>query len=283
MFNLQKVIPMQNKKKEILLNTYRGFKVVWEFERVYSEKSKFFEILIGNNKLLGTFLALNEDIQSSEYDSYIFHEMLVHPAMCIAKNPRRILLIGNGEGAAILEILKHSSVKEVVWVDIDRKLVEVSSKMLPYAWKGVDKRVVYIEDDGYNFLKKANLENKKFDVIILDVTRVSGTHETKLFGKNTTRLINSVMHSGSVLITVPGILFPDSLDKSRINKAYSTFKYIRRLSFFMPSFLGIQRFFIATMKNDPYSISKKIIRRKIDKLNGTLQYYDENSHFSSMT
>ena len=63
--------------------------------------------------------------QSSLEGEAAYHEALVHPAMITHTNPKRILIIGGGEGATLREVLRHKSVEDVVMVDIDEELVNI--------------------------------------------------------------------------------------------------------------------------------------------------------------
>ena len=63
--------------------------------------------------------------QSSLWGLHAYHEALVHPSMLSHTNPKRVLIIGGGEGATLREVLKYKSVEEVVMVDIDEELVNI--------------------------------------------------------------------------------------------------------------------------------------------------------------
>ena len=69
--------------------------------------------------------------QSSMQGEAAYHESLVHPAMLAHTNPKRVLIIGGGEGATLREVLRHKSVEEVVMVDIDEELVNICREFLP--------------------------------------------------------------------------------------------------------------------------------------------------------
>ena len=55
--------------------------------------------------------------------------MLVQPALLSHSNPKKILIIGGGDGGALREVAKHS-VKDIFLVEIDKKVIEVSKKYL---------------------------------------------------------------------------------------------------------------------------------------------------------
>jgi len=107
-------------------------------------------------------------IQSSEDDEDLYHEMLVQPAMLCHSNPHHVLIIGGGEGAALREVLAHPSVKSVVMVDIDQKLVELCREHLSSWHCGAfdNPRVHLIYEDGRRFIEN---DLNLYDVVIIDV------------------------------------------------------------------------------------------------------------------
>jgi len=60
-----------------------------------------------------------------------YHEALVHPAMLSHNNPRRVAIIGGGEGATLREVLKHRTVETATMVEIDEIMVNVSRQYIP--------------------------------------------------------------------------------------------------------------------------------------------------------
>ena len=281
MISSGKELDRKNKNRK-LIERFPGLTLEWEVTKLYSGKSKFFDILIGKNDFIGTFLALDNDIQSSEYDTHILHEMLVHTALATLEKPKDVLLIGDGEGAAIPEILKYDSVNKVEWVDIDKKLVRVCSRFLPYAWKGKDRRVRYTSCDGYKFITQQKIRKMKFDAIILDVTKLGKANKNELFTSHIISMLKSVLKKNGVVITVPRIFFPNNANDANANQIYKEFKYIRMVHFFLPSYMGVQRFIIASDRVDPYSIPKDKIKMRIKNFSSSLKYYDENCHHTSL-
>ena len=71
-------------------------------------------------------------LQSRKSGDASYHESLVHPAMFAHKNPRRVAIVGGGEGATLREVLKHNTVEKVIMIDIDKQMVELSKKTLPF-------------------------------------------------------------------------------------------------------------------------------------------------------
>ena len=70
-------------------------------------------------------------LQSRYYGDAAYHEPLVHPAMFTHTNPKRVAIIGGGEGATLREVLKHNTIETVTMIEIDELMVNVSRQYIP--------------------------------------------------------------------------------------------------------------------------------------------------------
>ncbi|MFZ2089270.1 MAG: hypothetical protein WAU47_11885 [Desulfobaccales bacterium] len=126
-----------------------------------------YEIFV--NAQWGKVLMLDDRLQCAELDEFIYHEALVHPALVAHPDPRRVLILGGGEGATLREVLRHPVVASAVMVDIDGELVEVCRRLLPSFHGGsfADSRTTLVIADGRAWL--AGQPDGAFDVIIVDL------------------------------------------------------------------------------------------------------------------
>lgn len=117
----------------------------------------------------GRMVVLNGKIQSAESDEFIYHEILVHPAMITHPKPERILILGAGEGATLREVLRHPTVKKAVMVDIDGEFVSLCKRYLRKWHRGSleDEKVDLVYDDAFAYLRRTT---ERFDVIIGDIS-----------------------------------------------------------------------------------------------------------------
>ena len=115
-------------------------------EVLHHEKSQYQDVLVFESSDHGTVLVLDNVIQCTERDefSYVFlpplllesvdmlttfcryQEMITHLAMNSHPNPKKVLVIGGGDGGVLREVVKHESVEEAILCDIDEVL------LLPY-------------------------------------------------------------------------------------------------------------------------------------------------------
>ena len=75
--------------------------------KLYDEQSDFQRIEIYETNELGRVLLLNGCFMVTEKDAFIYHEMLVHPAMSILPNTETVLVVGGGDGGAVIEAVSR--------------------------------------------------------------------------------------------------------------------------------------------------------------------------------
>ena len=158
---------------------------------VYSASSPYQRILVTNNAA-GFQLFLNGNLQFSSADEYRYHEALVHPAMATAARPRRVLILGGGDGLALREVLKYASVEQVTLVDLDPKMTALSSKFAPLrALNGNsfrDRRVQVVNEDAMIWIERVR---DTFDVAIVDFPDPSSFSLGKLYSTRFYRLLRA--------------------------------------------------------------------------------------------
>ena len=101
----------------------------------FDEQSDFQRVQVIETAEFGKTLVLDGKTQSAKVDEYVYHECLVHPAMLLHGNPKRVYIGGGGELATARECLKHRSVEKVVMVDLDKVVVDICREKLP-EWNG---------------------------------------------------------------------------------------------------------------------------------------------------
>ena len=156
---------------------------------IYAKSSPYQRIVVTKGKT-GYSLFLNGNLQFNSFDEYRYHEALVHPAFAAYKGePKRVLVLGGGDGLAVREILKYRSVEHVQLVDLDPMMTGLS-RALPalaelnhYAFD--DPRVNVTNADGFVWLD--NDEAGLFDIAIVDFPDPNNFALGKLY---TTRFYN---------------------------------------------------------------------------------------------
>lgn len=174
-------------------------------EVLFEEKTEQQHLLIFKNALFGRVLALDGVIQSTERDEFVYHEMMAHVPLCSHKNPENILIIGGGDGGLLREVLKHSSVKKVALVEIDKAVIDFSKKYLQYISKGAfeDPRVQIVIQDGALFVRETA---ERYDVILCDSTDPEGPGKV-LFTSEFYQDCHRVLNKEGILVNQNGVPF----------------------------------------------------------------------------
>ncbi|KAJ5291736.1 spermidine synthase [Penicillium angulare] len=165
---------------------------------LHHEKSKYQDVLVFESSDYGNVLVLDNVIQCTERDEFSYQEMITHLAMNSHPNPKKVLVIGGGDGGVLREVVKHASVEEAILCDIDEAVPRVSETHLrgmSIGFKHPNAKK-YI-GDGFEFLKA---KKNEFDVIITDSSDPEGPAES-LFKKSYFELLNGALREGGVITT----------------------------------------------------------------------------------
>ncbi len=157
---------------------YRFFKL----EGVHYEgRTKYQQVHCFKSRLFGKVLFLDNKIQSAPSGRIRLSRSPRPPGDDHPSSPRRVLVLGGGEGAVLREILKHSPVKRAVMVDIDKELVGLCRKILPEWSRGAftDPKVKLVFQDARRFIERSKTP---YDIILSDLTELlDGGPSLRLF------------------------------------------------------------------------------------------------------
>ena len=159
----------------------------------------------------GRILVLDGVLQLAEGDAAAYNEMMAHVALFQHAHPRRVLVIGGGDGHVVSEVLKHSSVEHVDHVDLDGHVIGVCKQYFPQWNKWDDPRVrLHITDGAAYCRKQAALGNVTYDVIIQDSSDPWTTTEEEEGHVRKQALPSSVLYTQQHLQHVNSLLEPDN-------------------------------------------------------------------------
>lgn len=133
---------------------------------ILEKRSQFQDISVVESKSYGKILVLDGVIQLTEKDADSYNEMMTHPAMFSHTKPKRVLVIGGGDGYVLSEVLKHPEVEHVDHVDLDGDVIQICKDQFGWGKAWDDPRVNLHIADGAAFVK--NTTEGFYDVIIQD-------------------------------------------------------------------------------------------------------------------
>jgi spermidine synthase len=161
-------------------------------EIVFTKDTPYQRIVITRGRA-GFQLFLNGNLQFSSTDEYRYHEALVHPAMLVSNNPKRVLVLGGGDGLALREILKYPSVEHITLVDLDPEMTKLSNTFPLLAKLNQnsfnDPRVHVINEDAFIWLEKTT--EPLYDAAIVDFPDPNTFALGKLYTTRFYRLLKS--------------------------------------------------------------------------------------------
>lgn len=130
-------------------------------------------------------LYLNGNLQFSSRDEYRYHELLVHPVLSRIGRPKRVLVLGGGDGLAVREVLRYPSVEQVTLVDLDEKMTRLfaTQSLLTALNQGsLQSPKVHIENvDAFRWLESAQATQQTFDAVLIDFPDPSNFSIGKLY------------------------------------------------------------------------------------------------------
>ncbi len=179
---------------------YAPIQYVYEVEKVlYKGKSKFQEIMVFENPYFGRILVLDNVVQLTERDEFIYHEMLTHVLMHAHPEAKNVAVIGGGDGGAVREVLKHDCVKKLYFIEIDEEVINVSKKFFPSVSLTIDDPRVEIRCmDGAEFIKEMK---NSLDVIIVDSTDIIGFAKS-LFTVEFFKFVRDALTENGMFVTL---------------------------------------------------------------------------------
>jgi spermidine synthase len=241
---------------------------------IFSGNSPFQKIEILESSAFGKILVIDDCIMFTEKDEFIYHEMITHVPLYVHPRPARVLIIGGGDGGAVREVLKHSDVRKIVLVDIDRMVSDLCLKYFPAIAAGLlSERVTCLYQDGVEYVKNSQ---DKFDLIIIDSTDPVSVGEglfTPEFYQDCHELLND---DGILVNQAESPLFTRRWLSMISRKLVDVFPRLHFYQANIPTYpSGYWLFGFASKKYNP---REDFLRDKYSQQALPLKYYNEQLH-----
>lgn len=258
---------------------YKGLKLSFEIKKkLVRTKSKFQLIEIFETYSHGKLMALDKKIMLTEKDEFVYHEAIAHTSIFSAINPKKILVIGGGDGGTVQQCLKHKYIEQIDLCEIDDEVIKLSRKFLPTLAKSLSNRRVNIyAEDGLKFLKDKKRKSY-YDVIIVDSTDPVGM-AAKLFGKSFFESVKEALKENGILCTQceSPFFFEDTITKVNhcLKKMFNNIKHFSAPVSTYPS--GYWSFVIASDADLKFNIGNyNLLKGEIK-----CKYYNQEIHSAS--
>ncbi|MCR9257058.1 MAG: polyamine aminopropyltransferase [Alphaproteobacteria bacterium] len=244
---------------------------------LHHERTEVQNLVVFEHGFLGRVMTLDGAVQTTEFDEFIYHEMLAHTSILAHGAAKKVLIIGGGDGGMAEEALKHP-IERLLQVDIDRSVCDIAQVHLSSICKGAfeDPRMELMIADGVDYVSKAP---EQFDVIIVDSTDPIGPGEV-LFTESFYRDCKKCLTPGGIIVTQNGIpmLEVHSQQRSyiRLGKSFAD------VTFFLapvPTYYGGHMAF-GFASDDPAKkdVPLEILEERFEKSGIDTQYYNPEIH-----
>ena len=179
---------------------------------LWEGRSPFQHVEIIDTVSFGRALVLDDALQTTEADEFLYHEPLVQIPLLAHPHPRRVLIVGGGDGGALRHALMHETVERAVQVEIDELVVTACQRVAagPRGRRVSDPRAELIIGDGLAYLRDVS---EPFDVILVDSTDPVGPAEG-LISEEFYRLAAGALSENGIFAMQTGspLLMRDELD-----------------------------------------------------------------------
>ncbi len=204
---------------------------------IYSKSSPYQRIIITKSSE-DIRLFLNGNLQFSSKDEYRYHEALVHPGIMNAATPRKILVLGGGDGLAVRELLKYDSIESITLVDLDPSITQLfkSNPLLRELNQSslLSPKLKIINEDAFLWIRN---NKRKFDFVVIDFPDPSNYSLGKLYSLSFYKELKKIVaNEGCVVIQSTSPFFARKsywiVDETLLKAGFYTLPY----HCYLPSF-----------------------------------------------
>lgn len=262
-------------EEQLEVNEGRIVKIKYH-QRLDSVKSPFQVIDVYDTLPFGKMLTHDNVIMVTEFDESHYHEMIVHVSMNVYPEPKRVLVIGGGDGGTLREILRYPSIETAHLCEIDGAVIDTCKKHFPHLSSSFnDSRTGIFLEDGAEFIKK---HPNFYHIIIVDSSDPIGPAEVLFREEFYRNLANALTDDGIVISQSESFQYHrDTITRLvKFNKnIFPIYRYYYTMVPTYPS--GVIGFSFCSKKYDPL----KDYHPKTCIGQEELKYYNKDIHFAS--
>ncbi|OQY19670.1 MAG: spermidine synthase [Desulfobacteraceae bacterium 4572_35.1] len=246
---------------------------------LFSGKSDFQQLDIVETLEYGKMMLLDGLVMVTERDEFIYHDMIVHPALFTHPCPKKVLVIGGGDGGSIREIMKHSSVEQAVLCEIDGLVIEKSIEFFPTIASEIDgsnPRVKLHVDDGLAYIRE---HQDEFDIILVDSTDPIGP-AIGLFEQDFYNLVAGALKEDGIMVAQSESPFYHAkIQQAMFANLRAVFPIVEMYQAFIPTYpSGFWSFAFASKRYHPlHDFDKDRAKNRVFYT----KYYNEDLHIGA--
>ncbi len=248
-------------------------------ETLFSGESEFQKLDIVETLEYGRMMLLDGLVMVTERDEFVYHDMITHPALFTHPDPKKVLVIGGGDGGTIREIMKHPGVEEAILCEIDGLVIDKSIELLPSMACEIDggnPRVKLHVDDGIAYIRD---HQDDFDVIMVDSTDPIGP-AVGLFEEDFYRLVFGALKKDGIMVAQSeSPFYHGEIQKNMYRNLRAVFPIVEMYQAFIPTYpSGFWSFAFASKQYHPV---RDFDRERAANRGFYTKYYNEDLHLGA--
>jgi spermidine synthase len=259
------------------LNDSTGF-YIKAGRQVGEWQTKYHKLAIYDTPQYGRLFRLDGYNLTSEREEFVYHENLIHPALTAHAAPKKVLIIGGGDGGSSEEALKHPSVEQVTLCEIDAEVIAIAKEHFFAVHRGAfdNPKLRVLIGDGMKFIRETH---ERFDLIALDLNDPAGTAEA-LYSAEFFQQCRAVLAPGGSFVLHIGapVARPERVAElaQRLN---GIFRIVRPYTMYIPLYGALCAMAVCSDKLDPKSLTADEIDRRIEQRKlQDLRFYNGETH-----
>ncbi|MHA1915796.1 MAG: spermine/spermidine synthase domain-containing protein [Promethearchaeota archaeon] len=258
--------------------------------------SEYNHIEIIKTRSFGKMLFLDNEVQFTELDEFIYHEMFCFPSLLSHPKPMRILIIGGGDLLLAKQILKYPLIEAIDLIELDDYVIKFCLKHfkpLIRDTKNHPKLHIKIQD-GYQFIKDTT---NRYDIVYIDLPDDKKNCEFAYqdsFYIDIKRILNSNGILSAQTGNGDGFYYSERSRKIRkilsVKNPKSSVEYFKifkrhfknafQYREHIPSFFGSWSFTLGSNGVEFGLVKHQKIEENYEMLNGNTLYYSPEYHHS---
>jgi len=241
-------------------------------------QTRFQKMTIYDTPHYGKLFRLDGFNMTSEKEEFVYHENLIHPALTAHAAPKKVLIIGGGDGGSSEEALKHPSVESLTMVEIDGDVIEVAKQHFRAVHNGVfdNPKLRVLVDDGMKFVRETT---EKFDLIALDLNDPMGPAEALYSTEFFQQLRLALAPGGALTLHIGSPVARPERVAELAQRLNGVFRIVRPYIMYIPLYGSLWAMAVCSDKLDPKAFTADEIDRRIEQRKlQELRYYNGETH-----
>jgi len=215
---------------------------------------------------------------SSEREEFVYHENLIHPALAAHTAPRKVLIVGGGDGGSAEEALKHPSVDQVTLCEADAELIALAREHFFAVHRGAfdNPKLRVLAGDGMKFVRETH---ERFDLIALDLADPAAAAQAFYSAEFFQQCRTALAPGGALVLNIGAPVARPERVAELAQRLNGIFRIVRPYTMYIPVFGAQWTMAVCSDKLDPKSLTADEIDRRIEQRRLLdLRFYNGETH-----